>query len=233
MHVHVLIPAAGSGRRLGAAVSKQYLALDGQPLVARTLLRLAALEPVTHLYLIVPPDDFEFCRRELLEPLQIAKPVQLVAGGAERQDSVGNGLAACAAGEQDLVLIHDGVRPFFPAAQIDALLAAAREHGAALLAIPAQDTIKQAADGYVQQTLDRSSLWQAQTPQAFRFDVIDQAYRRARTDGFRGTDDASLVEHCGWPVAVIAGSPHNLKITTPGDLVLAKALLAADREADA
>ncbi|MDT8440912.1 MAG: 2-C-methyl-D-erythritol 4-phosphate cytidylyltransferase [Desulfuromonadales bacterium] len=230
MNVHALIPAAGCGRRLGGTVSKQYLALGGQPILALTVQRLAALESVSRLHLIVPPDDLDFCRHELLAPLHIAKPVQLVAGGAERQESVGNGLAACVATDDDLVLIHDGVRPFFPAARIDDLLAAARECGAALLAIPAQDTIKQVVDGRVRQTLDRSTLWQAQTPQAFRYGVLCEAQRRAAADGFRATDDASLVEYCGWPVAVVPGSPHNLKITTPDDLALARALLASDKE---
>ena len=151
----------------------------------------------------------------------------VIAGGAERQDSVRKGLAACGAASQDVILVHDGVRPFFPKDQIGPLVQLAAVEGAALLAIPAQDTIKEVFDGLVRTTLDRSLLWQIQTPQAFRCDRLREAHRRAHVGGYVGTDDASLVEWCGWPVAVLTGHPHNIKITTLADLALARALLAA------
>ncbi|NJC87859.1 MAG: 2-C-methyl-D-erythritol 4-phosphate cytidylyltransferase [Desulfuromonas sp.] len=227
MAVHALIPAAGTGRRMGAGGNKQYLELGGRPILAHTLARLAVLGCIDALHVIVPDDECQFCHDQVVAPYGLAKSCSIVAGGAERQDSVRNGLAACGAADDDVVLIHDGVRPFFPAGQIAALVAAATDTGAALLAIPAQDTIKEVADGQVVRTLDRSRLWQVQTPQAFRCAVIREAHRRALESGLAGTDDASLVEWCGWPVAVLPGSPYNFKLTTPADLALARALLAS------
>jgi 2-C-methyl-D-erythritol 4-phosphate cytidylyltransferase len=227
MAVHVLIPAAGTGRRMGADGNKQYLELGDRPILAHTLARLAALTLVDALHIIVPEGERRFCQEEVVARFALEKIRGVVAGGAERQDSVRHGLAACGAADNDIVLIHDGVRPFFPAAQIAPLLAAAAAAGAALLAIPAQDTIKEVSGERVVRTLDRSRLWQVQTPQAFRFAVIRAAHERARQVGFAGTDDAALVEWCGGPVAVVPGSPFNVKLTTPADLALARALLAA------
>ena len=225
MNVHVLVPAAGSGSRLDGDIRKQYLELGGQPVLVRTLARLAGLPQVTAIHLIVPEEDVAFCRSELVERYRLDKIGAVIVGGAERQDSVRNGLEACGAANQDVILVHDGVRPFFPQDQIGPLVQLAAMEGAALLAVPAQDTIKEVFDGRVRSTLDRSLLWQVQTPQAFRCDRIREAHRRAHASGYTGTDDASLIEWCGWPVAVLPGHPHNIKITTPADLALARALL--------
>jgi 2-C-methyl-D-erythritol 4-phosphate cytidylyltransferase len=204
------------------------LALDDQPVLVQTLSRLAAQPQITAIHLIVPEQDIAFCRAELVERYRLEKVGGVIAGGPERQDSVRNGLEACGAASQDVILIHDGVRPFFPSEQIGPLVQLAAVEGAALLAIPAQDTIKEVFDGRVRSTLDRSLLWQVQTPQAFRCERIREAHRRAHASGYVGTDDASLIEWCGWPVAVLGGHPHNFKITTPADLALARALLAAE-----
>jgi 2-C-methyl-D-erythritol 4-phosphate cytidylyltransferase len=212
---------------MGAGSNKQYLALGDRPVLAWTLARLAALESIDALHLIVPDEERPYCRDQVVSRYGVAKVRTIVAGGAERQDSVRNGLLACGAADDDVVLIHDGVRPFFPAEQIAPLVAAAAADGAALLAIPAQDTIKEVLAGRVVRTLERSGLWQVQTPQAFRCAVIREAHRRALAAGHGGTDDASLVEWCGWPVSVLPGSPFNLKLTTPADLALARALLVA------
>ena len=225
MAVHVLIPAAGIGRRMGGNGNKQYLSLGDRPILAHTLSRLADLSCIDALHVIVPAEECAYCRDEVIAPLGRDKVRSVIAGGAERQDSVRNGLEGCGAADDDLVLIHDGVRPFFPAEQIPELIAAAAADGAALLAIPAQDTVKEVRDGRVVRTLERGRLWQAQTPQAFRAAVIREAHRRALAAGFAGTDDASLVEWCGWPVVIVAGSPFNFKLTTPADLALARALL--------
>jgi len=227
MAVHALIPAAGSGRRMGADGNKQYLELGDRPILARTLARLAALTCIDALHVIVPDDERSFCRDQVVDRFGLTKVRSIVAGGVERQDSVRNGLAACGAADDDVILIHDGVRPFFPTAQIAVLAAAAAVEGAAVLAIPAQDTIKEVVAGRVVRTLERGRLWQVQTPQAFRFAVIDEAHRRALAVGFAGTDDAALVEWHGGPVAIVPGSPFNFKLTTPADLALARALLAA------
>lgn len=227
MAVHVLIPAAGTGRRMGADGNKQYLELGGRPVLAHTLARLAALACIDALHVIVPDEERPFCRDQVVARYRLAKIRSVLAGGAERQDSVRNGLAGCGAADDDVILIHDGVRPFFPAAQIAPLIEAATVDGAALLAVPAQDTIKEVATGKVVRTLERSRHWQVQTPQAFRFAIIREAHQRALQAGFAGTDDAALVEWCGWPVTVLPGSPFNFKLTTPADLALARALLAA------
>jgi len=227
MAVHVLVPAAGAGRRIGATINKQYLELGDRPILAHTLTRLAALPEVATIRVIVPAAECDFCRDEVVARYAPAKVAGVVAGGAERQDSVRNGLAACMAADDDLVMIHDGVRPFFPRAAIAELLAVTARIGAAVLAIPAQDTIKEAVAGQVVCTLERSRLWQVQTPQAFRFAVIAAAHRQAQAAGFTGTDDASLVEWCDGAVGVVPGSPYNFKITTPADLALARALLAS------
>ncbi len=225
MNVHVLVPAAGSGTRLGGDIRKQYLELGDRPVLVHTLARLALQPQVTAIHLIVPEEDVVFCRSELVDAYHLEKIGSVISGGEERQDSVRKGLAACGADDQDVVLVHDGVRPFFPQEQIGPLSQLAAVEGAALLAVPAQDTIKEVFDGRVRTTLDRSLLWQVQTPQAFRCDRIREAHRRAYESGYAGTDDASLIEWCGWPVAVLHGHPHNIKITTPSDLALARALL--------
>ncbi len=227
MNVHVLVPAAGSGSRIGGDTKKQYLELGDQPVLVQTLSRLANLPQITAIHLIVPQTDVAFCRAELVDRYRLEKIGGVIAGGAERQDSVRKGLEACGAANQDVVLVHDGVRPFFPKDQIGPLVQLADIEGAALLAIPAQDTIKEVFDGLVRSTLDRRLLWQIQTPQAFRCERIREAHRRAYSAGYVGTDDASLIEWCGWPVAVLTGHSHNIKITTPEDLALARALLAA------
>ena len=227
MNVHVLVPAAGSGSRIGGDTKKQYLELGDRPVLVQTLSRLAAHAQITAIHLIVPEADVAFCRTELVDHYRLEKVGGVIAGGDERQDSVRKGLEACGATSQDVILIHDGVRPFFPKDQIGPLVQLAAVEGAALLAIPAQDTIKEVFDGRVRSTLDRSLLWQIQTPQAFRCDRLREAHRRAHASGYLGTDDASLVEWCGWPVAVLTGHSHNIKITTPADLALARALLVA------
>jgi 2-C-methyl-D-erythritol 4-phosphate cytidylyltransferase len=227
MDIHVLVPAAGSGHRVGSDTKKQYLELGDQPVLVQTLSRLAALSQITAIHLIVPEADVAFCREDLVERYRLEKIGGIIVGGTERQDSVRNGLEACGAASQDVILIHDGVRPFFPQEQIGPLVQLAAVEGAALLAIPAQDTIKEVFDGRVRSTLDRSLLWQVQTPQAFLCERILEAHRRAYANGYVGTDDASLIEWCGWPVAILAGHSYNFKITTPADLAMARALLAS------
>ena len=227
MGVIILVPAAGTSSRMGAAVNKQYLTLDDRPILAHTLHLFDAHPAVDGIHVISPPAEIEYCRREVVERYAFAKVRSLVAGGAERQDSVRNGLLACGAATEDIVLIHDGARPFFPAALIPQVVETALRVGACVVGVPVKDTIKEVADSLVLGTPDRRRLWQAQTPQAFRFGLIRDAHERAEREGFRGTDDASLVERLGLPVAMIEGSYRNIKITTPEDLVLAGAFLKA------
>jgi 2-C-methyl-D-erythritol 4-phosphate cytidylyltransferase len=215
-----IIVAGGSGSRLPGALRKQYRPLAGQAVLARTLAIFEASPEVDRLLLVVPGEDVDYCRENFLAAP--GKPVELVAGGRERQESVYHGLCRCPRGAEDLVVIHDAVR------HLAACVAGARRWGASILAVPAVDTLKQVGpDGRIEATRDRRNLWLAQTPQAFRTRLIFQAHERARRDGIVATDDAQLVERLGAPVHVVAGSRTNLKITTAEDLLLAEALLQA------
>ncbi len=225
MRVFVLIPAAGLGRRMGAEINKQYLELAGRPILAHTLSLFESHPKVDRILVVSPAEEIPFCREQIVRRYGFAKVHQVVPGGAERQDSVRLGLEACDGGENDLVVIHDGVRPFCPSPLIAPLLEAAAGVGASLLGVPVKDTIKEVEEGMVKGSPDRSRLWQAQTPQVFRLGLIREAHRRALEEGFRGTDDASLVERLGLPVAMLEGSYRNIKITTPEDLEMARAFL--------
>ncbi len=225
MSVFVLIPAAGMGRRMGAAINKQYLPLRDRPILAHTIALFDQHPLVDKIYLITPADEFELCRREVLRPNAFSKVQGLVPGGSERQDSVFNALQVCGAVADDVVLIHDGVRPLLQSALIDQVVAEVQQRGACLIGVPVKDTIKRVVDGRIEATCERNGLWQAQTPQAFRYAQIATAYQQALQDGFRGTDDASLVERLGQSVTVIPGSYRNIKITTPEDLLMARAFL--------
>ena len=227
MKVYVLVPAAGLGRRMGASLNKQYLTLADRPILAHTLGLFDGHPRVAGVYVISPEDEIPFCRREVVERYGFAKVLGLVAGGAERQDSVRNGLRACGAEAEDLVLIHDGVRPLCPSSCIDAAIASASRIGACVVGVPVKDTIKEVEGGMIQGTPQRQRLWQAQTPQAFRYGLIRDAHERALAEGWLGTDDASLVERLGLPVAMVTGDYRNIKITTPEDLLLARAFLAS------
>ncbi len=225
MSVLVLIPAAGMGRRMGASVNKQYLNLLGRPVLAHTLSIFQSHPLVSSIILISPKDEIAYCRSEILERYGFDKVRDLVAGGDQRQDSVRNGLLAANASDEDSVLIHDGARPLLASRHVDALLHQTRQSGACVLAVPAKDTIIEVDDAQITATPDRRRLWQVQTPQAFRADLILKAHLRAASEGFQGTDDASLVRRLGHPVAVLEGSYRNIKITTPEDLALARAFL--------
>ncbi|PLY02801.1 MAG: 2-C-methyl-D-erythritol 4-phosphate cytidylyltransferase [Desulfuromonas sp.] len=230
MNVHVLIPAAGAGRRMRADVNKQYLSLGSRPILAHTIDLFEQHSAVDSITLIAPEAEIPYCRDDIVARFGFAKIRQIVAGGAERQDSVRNGLRACAADDDDIILIHDGVRPLLPGGLIDSVVAAAVANSAALIAVPAKDTIKVVVDGKVTATPDRSTIWLAQTPQAFRYRLIASAHEKAYNHNYRATDDAQLAEWIGAPVAVVPGSYANLKITTPEDLELAASILQREED---
>ena len=224
--IFALIPAAGMGKRMGAGSNKQYLLLDGMPILAHTVGLFQQAPFIDGIYLISPEQEIPFCQREVVERYGFSKVRAVVAGGAERQHSVMNGLDAMEGMTQDdLVLIHDGVRPFVPVEVLRQAAAAADQFGAAVVAVPVKDTVKIVHDGIVTETPPREQLWLAQTPQAFRFGLIHAAYRAAAAEGFLGTDDASLLERQGFPLRVVMGDYRNIKITTPEDMVLAEAFL--------
>jgi 2-C-methyl-D-erythritol 4-phosphate cytidylyltransferase len=226
MHITAIVPAAGGGTRVTGAQPKQYLPLAGIPLLARTLLALRASGRVDSLVLVVPPGHELRCRMEILEPFGVTADA-VVVGGKDRQASVYAGLLRAGA-ETDLILVHDGARPFITPAVIQAAVDAAAEAGAAVVAVSVTDTIKLGSpDGWVVETPERGRLWAAQTPQVFRAALLREAHVRALQDDFRSTDDSALVERLGHPVRLVPGSPENLKITRTTDLILADQILRA------
>ncbi|MBU5611539.1 2-C-methyl-D-erythritol 4-phosphate cytidylyltransferase [Geomonas azotofigens] len=221
-----LIPAAGMGKRMGAGSNKQYLMLDGMPILARTVQTFQEADCIDAIYLVSPEQEIPFCRSEVVERYGFSKVRAIVPGGSERQHSVYNGLRAIEGIEpDDIVLIHDGVRPFVSVRMLEDAAAAAREGGACVVAVPVKDTVKVVREGVVTATPPRETLWLAQTPQGFRYELIRAAHDQAAAAGFLGTDDASLMEWQGQPVRVVQGDYRNIKITTPEDMILAEAFL--------
>ena len=222
--ISAVIVAAGKGIRMNHTVRKQYLLLGDRSVLGHTLLVFDACERIAEIVVVIPNDDFDFCKETLMAPLDLKKKVHLVIGGAERQDSVYNGLKALNR-KTDTVVIHDGVRPFVRPAELAACIVGAQESGACILGIPAGDTLKRVGKyGIIEKTFGRKGIWLAQTPQAFQYDLILKAHEVARRDGLRGTDDAQLVERLGIDVRIITGSKNNIKITTQQDLALAEAI---------
>ncbi len=229
----MLLLAAGRGSRFGGSVPKAFLSLGGRTLLAASAVRLLQAAPAgasCELVVLVHPDDRDThlaaCLPQLRECTGEHVALRVADGGATRQQSMANGLAAARA-DTDLVLVHDVARALLPIAATRACIDAAAATGAALLAVPAADTLKRARADRVVATLDRRDVWLAQTPQVIRRDLLARALAHAASTGFEGTDDVSLVEHLGEPVAIVAGATTNVKITRPDDLPLAEAILAA------
>ena len=224
MKVVAIIPSAGKGERMGQ--KKEFLLLGGKPILAHTLKPLEDHPQISKTILVVDEKSIEKCNREIVEKYGFKKVKEVIVGGEERQDSVYNGLKRVAK-DCDIVLIHDGARPFLTEDLITRSIEGAEKHKAAVVAVPCIDTIKFAhkEKDMAIETLDREYLWMAQTPQTFRYEIIMKAYEKAEEENFRGTDDASLVERMNQPVKIVRGSYNNIKITTPQDLILAEAIL--------
>jgi len=222
VRVAAVIAAAGRSARMGQGTPKVLLSLHQVPVIVRSILPFHHASVVEDIVVVATEASIERVR-ELVAKYGLGKVSAVVAGGLKRQQSVALGLQAL--GRCDVVLVHDGARPLVTAEIIERVVEAAVEHGAAVPAVPVRDTIKRVDGGRVLETLNRDELRAVQTPQGFRYDLLVQAHERAREEGFYGTDDATLVERLGHPVAVVPGSPENLKITTPEDLLLAEALL--------
>lgn len=218
MKTVAIIPAAGAGKRMESGLSKQYLALEGVPILVRTLRVFETAPSVDAVFLIVPAGDEDAVRRDMVAPHGLAKISHILPGGKERQDSVRVGIEALR-DETEIVVIHDAVRPFVTLEMIEASVEGARRFGAVSVGVPVKDTVKSVGvDGWVSHTMDRSQLWLTQTPQTFQRGIIQEAYRRAYREGVYATDDASLVERIGIRVRMIPGSYENIKITTAVDL---------------
>jgi 2-C-methyl-D-erythritol 4-phosphate cytidylyltransferase len=228
MQVFAILPAAGLGTRMAGPQPKQFLSLDGVPILIHSLRAFAAVQRVTAIYVAVRKTELERVEAEVAE-YGFANRVHVVEGGDNRQESVVNALAAVPAEADDVILVHDAVRPLIDTATIDRTIDAVVEHGAAIVGLPAVDTIKQvertAHGALITATIPREFIVLAQTPQGFRYGLLQKAMNEATADGFVGTDEASVVERAGLPVAVVHGSQVNLKITQPGDLELAEFFL--------
>ncbi|WP_241421479.1 2-C-methyl-D-erythritol 4-phosphate cytidylyltransferase [Candidatus Contubernalis alkaliaceticus] len=224
MLVSAVVAAAGKGKRMGEKVNKQYLLCGGKPVLAQTLLKISQY-PFDKIVVAVAPGEEDFCQNKIIDPLQLDIPMTVIPGGKERQETVNKALKTLAP-QTEVVLIHDGARPFITQELLKESVDTARSYGACVVAVPVKDTIKRTdEEGFVVDTPARSLLWAAQTPQAFLFPLICEAYGKALEEGFLGTDDASLVERLGHRVRIVQGRYENIKITTPQDLMLAEALL--------
>ncbi len=232
MNVYAILPAAGLGTRMAADKPKQFLTLQGEPILIHTLRAFAAVARMNGIIVAVQPHEIEHTQA-LAAEFGFASRVRVVAGGDNRQESVSNGLAALSAAADDIVLVHDAVRPLIDAATIERTIDAVIQHGAAIVGLPAVDTIKQvertAHGALVSATIPREYVVLAQTPQGFRYGLLSKALADANAEGFIGTDEASVVERAGHPVAVVAGSQHNFKVTQPGDIELAEFYLSQRR----
>jgi len=240
MRVFVIIPAAGLGTRMAPMPSaldgkekkphpsKQFTELAGTPILIHTLRKFATVDEVTGIWVALRENELSGFRERLAKdaPDLSRKKIELVVGGEHRQQSVEHALNAIAAEPDDVVLVHDAVRPFVTAEIIREVIEAATKYGAAIAGMPAVDTVKQvertSEGAIIKTTIPRAGVVLAQTPQGFRYGVIKKAFDEAAADGFMGTDEASLAERSGREVAVVMGSPRNIKITTPSDMELAE-----------
>ncbi len=232
--VVAILPAAGLGTRMGADTPKQFLELDGVPLVIFTLRRLAASEAVSEFIVATRAEEVTAVERRIAAH-QLAQRVRVVRGGDTRQESVARALAE-AAGDTEIVLVHDAVRPFVTREQVERVIAEARARRAAILGIPAMDTVKEVKRAslpgdvaLITATIPRELVVLAQTPQAFSYALLKEAFDRAQQDGVTASDEAGLVERLGHPVHVVLGSERNIKITRPADMELARFYLDQER----
>ena len=228
MSVVAIIPAAGVGIRMGGETPKQFLSLEGVPIFVHTLRKFTASDVIDEIYLALRDEDMERATRDI-DREHFSRPVRMVPGGATRQETVARALAE-APSSSEIVVVHDAVRPFIELEMLRRVVEAARKDGAAILGIPSVDTVKQIERQTILGTIPRERIVLAQTPQAFRYAILKEAFARAAADGFNGTDESSLVERLGHTVTVLMGSDRNIKITKPSDLPLARLYIAQERE---
>lgn len=230
-NAYAVIPAAGSGSRMGTTVKKQYLQIDGLPVLAHTLKVFENSPLVNGVVLVVGEQELEWCRQEIVQQYGFNKVLAVVPGGNHRQHSVYNGLLALDAQDEDIVIVHDGARPLFTNDILEKAIQATLEKQAAVVAVPVKDTIKVvSSQRKVVNTPPRETLWAVQTPQVFNYRLLLNAYRHAEKNSFLGTDDASLIEYHGHGVFIVPGDYENIKITTPEDLLLAESILKRRRK---
>jgi 2-C-methyl-D-erythritol 4-phosphate cytidylyltransferase len=222
-----IIAAAGAGTRMASDRPKQFLLLAGTPVIFHTLKVFEQCDSIDEVIVVLPAEESAGFL-SLAGKFGVRKLARVVPGGATRSDSVKRGLMAIRSATAEIVVVHDGVRPFVTVEEIDATIAAAKSDGAAILVAPVTDTIKQVDDEVVVKTLDRGTLRRALTPQCFRYELLREAYQKADVNDPSLTDESALVEQLGTRVSIVEGSARNIKITTAEDLAIAEAILAAD-----
>ena len=228
MKTVAIIVAAGKSIRLKDRLPKQFLEIANKPILAHTVEKFERCDLVDGILMVVPEDYLGYCSTEVVDRFDFRKINKIISGGEERQDSVYNGLLAIP-NNTSIVLVHDGVRPFISVSKIEESINLCKEYKAVILALPVKETIKRVEDDYVVTTLNRENIWTVQTPQAFDYKLLLDAYQKAKEDGFVGTDDSSLVERIGVKIRVLEGEENNIKITTKEDLILAEQILRGSR----
>ncbi|MCX7695343.1 MAG: 2-C-methyl-D-erythritol 4-phosphate cytidylyltransferase [Caloramator sp.] len=221
--VTALIVAAGKGKRMGLGYNKQYLLIDGKEVIARTIDIFEEADFIDNIVVVVSKDEIEYFKENIIDRYGYKKVDKLVCGGEERQHSVYNGLIECK--DSDIVIIHDGARPFVKKEHILETINRAKTFGASALAVKAKDTVKLVKGDFFEETLDRDSIYFIQTPQTFQYELIMRAHEHAKEKGIIATDDTSLLEQLGKKVAMVEGSYDNIKITTKEDIYLAELIL--------
>ncbi|WP_078382580.1 2-C-methyl-D-erythritol 4-phosphate cytidylyltransferase [Sutcliffiella halmapala] len=223
MKYQVIVLAAGQGKRMQAGKNKQFIELEGKPVIIHTLTIFENDPLCDQIKLVINEKEIKIFE-SLLTTHHISKVSEMVIGGRERQDSVYNGLKTLESTE--IVLVHDGARPFIRQAVIHRLVEKARQEGAAIVGVPVKDTIKRVSPNeIVEETVERSNLWSIQTPQAFQYNVLMKAHHKAKKEDYMGTDESSLVERINVPVHIVEGDYENIKLTTPEDILIANAIL--------
>ncbi|NLK97596.1 2-C-methyl-D-erythritol 4-phosphate cytidylyltransferase [Defluviitalea saccharophila] len=222
----VIIPAAGKGKRMGTQMNKQYLELGGKPIIVHTIEKFDQSPRIHEIIIVTSKEEMEYFKKEIVSKYHFNKPLKVVAGGKERQESVYNGLKNISP-EAEIILIHDGARPFVSLEEIEKSVEGAREYGSCVIGVRVKDTIKICnEEGYIESTPRREGLWAVQTPQSFQTSIILEAHKKAEEDHFLGTDDATLVERLGYPIKILEGGYQNIKITTPDDLTIGEVILS-------
>ncbi|NLV89382.1 MAG: 2-C-methyl-D-erythritol 4-phosphate cytidylyltransferase [Tissierellia bacterium] len=224
-YVSVIIAAAGMSNRMGSKINKQFIAVGGKPILAHTIEKFERSRYIDEIILVAKEEEIEYCRKEIVKKYKFKKVTNIIRGGKERQDSVYNGILALNE-KSDIVLVHDGARPFVKLENIEDGIKGVEKYGACVIGVPVTDTIKVVGeDNVISNTPRRDLLWAAQTPQCFFKEILIKGYEKALSDGYLGTDDSSIVERVGYDVKMIMGSYENIKITTPEDIILAESLI--------
>ena len=224
-YISVIVAAAGMSNRMGSKINKQFISIEDKPILAHTLEKFEKCKYIDEIIVVAKEEEIEYCRKEIVKRYNFNKVSKIVRGGKERQDSVYNGILALNE-KTDIVLSHDGARPFVKLENIVEGIKGAIEYGACVVGVPVKDTIKFVGNSKtIDETPKRDMLWAAQTPQCFKKDILMEGYIKAIEDEFIGTDDSSFVERLGVNVKMIMGSYENIKITTPEDLILAESIL--------